>query len=166
MVYWGKHKEMYFNKVYKQSKSLMPCFRSVVLFYFVPELIMDPVATYTVYARWCTAISEKLNFTAHHIPFNIQNYPQPGRTYTNRELTHLRTHSWFLNKIESQLSPHRDRAGEQSVPLAPKCHSTPSLLHLGEVHLCQSAPRASVREVQRSEGFCSQRIRCFWSYGI
>lgn len=44
---------------------------SVQLFW-VPESMMDPmVATYMVHVRQWAVVSEKLNFTAHHIPFNI-----------------------------------------------------------------------------------------------
>ena len=57
---------------------------SVQLFW-VPESIMDPmVTTYMVHVRQWAVVSEKLNFTAHHVPFNIQVlHPQPGRTFTN-----------------------------------------------------------------------------------
>ena len=46
---------------------------------------MDPVvATYMIPVRQWAAASEKLNFIAHHIPFNIQGlHPQPERSFTN-----------------------------------------------------------------------------------
>lgn len=81
----------------------------------------------TLSVRGSVAVSEKLNFIAHHIPFNIQGlHPQPGRTFTNwRHWQTSKTPSWCLSTTEGPFSPHGDKAEESS-----QC--TPDPKH----HLC------------------------------
>lgn len=141
-------KKFLLNKMGKWSKNLSSLSQQL---FWVPESVMDPVvATYMIPVRQWAAASEKLNFVAHHIPFNIQGlHPQPERSFINWRLCQTSRplpEVWTKQRVSCI---YMVIGKGVRVFLTLGIISTPLLLHPGEWHLCWMPRRNPMRRSSR-----------------